>query len=55
MQPLLLMLPYAIALLALVGLAGKFTRPAALGGFYDQEIHDNKCSKRFFKLIIDHN
>jgi len=38
----LLMLPYAIALLALVGLAGKSTPPAALGVFYDQENRDNK-------------
>jgi simple sugar transport system permease protein len=33
----LVMLPYAIALLAMVGLAGKSTPPAALGVPYHQE------------------
>ncbi len=33
----LLMLPYAIALLALIGLAGKYTPPAALGVPYSKE------------------
>lgn len=37
----LVMLPYAIALLALVGLAGKSTPPAALGIPYPKEIHNS--------------
>ncbi|WP_017720473.1 ABC transporter permease [Kamptonema formosum] len=38
---LLVMLPYCVALLALVGLAGKSTPPAALGIAYIKESRDN--------------
>jgi len=33
----LMMLPYALAILALIGLSGKYTPPAALGVPYFQE------------------